>query len=222
MFRALFFKEWIKLRLWWTLLAVASLVYAGFLALRLRHVFAVYDAPMVWSSWIYKAYLFFGPFKYVPLGLGVTLAVLQFLPEVQQHRIRLVLHLPLGEIRAVALHLAAGLLLLSILVLPAVAVLAAVSTRYFPTEMLTTLWLTALPWVLAGYAGYLVGTAALLEASWRGRVILLLLGAAALRLFFEETFYQSYLRVLPAFAAWAVAVVLLPLHASDRFRKGLV
>lgn len=221
MFQALFFKEWVKLRLWWSLLAAANFAFAAYLALQLRAVGTLYDASMIWSSWIYKAYLFCGAYQFVPLGLGLTLGVLQFFPEVQQQRIRLVLHLPLGEERAVALHLLAGLVLLSLLVLPAAAAFAGVGALYLPREFQLNFLLTASPWLLAGYAGYLLAAAALLEANWFNRAVLVLLGAGALRLFFQEPFYEGYRRLLPALLLWVGWLVSLPLFSSHRFRKGL-
>lgn len=221
MFKALFYKEWIKLRLWWSLLALANLGFALFIGLRLRHVFQFYDASVVWSNWIFKGYLFFGYYETVPLLLGILLALLQFLPEVQSFRIRLVLHLPLGETRAVALHLAAGLLLLSALLAPAAAVFSGFGACYFPLEFQGHLWLTLLPWLLGGYASYLFVTAALLEADWINRAVLLLLGGATLRLLYQEQFYATYLRLLPALVLWTAWLFALPLFSSYRYRKGL-
>ena len=221
MFSAFFYKEWVKLRLWWTLLAVANLALVAYIALRLRYVGELYDGVVIWSNWIYKAYQFYGRYETVPPLLGLALGVLQFLPEVQNHRVRLVLHLPLGEERAMAIHLAIGLVLLSLLVLPALALFAAVGALYLPHEFQTNLLLTAAPWTLAGYAGYLLTAAALLEASWLKRSLILLLGAASLRLFFQEPFYEGYTRLLPALALWTSCLFALPLFSAYRYRKGL-
>lgn len=221
MFQALFYKEWIKLRLWWTLLAAANLAFALFVGLRLRHVYEFYDATVVWINWIYKGYLFFGYYETVPLLLGLVLALLQFLPEVQNFRIRLVLHLPLGETRAVALHLAAGLLLLSALLLPASAVFSLFGALYFPAEFQGCLWLTLAPWLLAGYGAYLFAAAALLESNWLNRAVLVLLGFGTLRLLLQEPLYGGYLRLLPFILLWTAGLLSLPLYSSHRYRKGL-
>jgi len=53
----------------------------------------------------FKGYLFFSSFKFFPLGAGVVLGALQFLPETLNKRVRLVLHLPLGEERVISHHL---------------------------------------------------------------------------------------------------------------------
>lgn len=220
-FRATLFKEWIKLRLYWGLMLLGSAGFAAYLCLRLRHVHQFNDAVSVWSAWMFKGYLFFAPFRYVPLGIGVVLGSLQFLPETLNKRVRLVLHLPLGEERVISYHLLAGLLGLSLVLLPAAAFFALTAWLYFPVEFQRNLLLTLAPWILAGVAGYLLTAALLLENAWRHRVFYLLLGGAALRLFFLGDFYDVYQRVLSGFALWTCALFLLPLLSSHRFRKGL-
>jgi hypothetical protein len=221
MFRAILYKEWIKLRLYWALLFIASLGFALFLSLRLRHVHQFYDAVSVWSAWIFKGYLFFHPYRYAPLAAGVVVGALQFLPETLNKRVRLALHLPLGEERVISHHLLAGLVALTLLLAPAAAIFAVTGWIYFPVEFQRNLALTLAPWLLAGYSGYLLTATLLLETTWRYRVLYLLLGGAVLRLFFLDDFYDVYQRVLPALAAWAVALFALPLFSSYRFRKGI-
>lgn len=220
-FQATLYKEWIKLRLCWGLLLVAGVSFAAFLCLRLRNVHQFYDPVSIWSAWIFKGYLFFTPFRYFPLGAGIVLGALQFLPETLSKRVRLVLHLPLGEERVISDHLLAGLLLLTLILAPAAALFALTGWLYFPVEFQRNLALTLAPWLLAGYAGYLLTATVLLENSWRHRVFYLLLGAASVRLFYLGDFYDVYLRVLAGFALWTAALFTLPLFSSYRFRKGL-
>ena len=221
MFQATLYKEWIKLRLYWALLFAANLGFAAYLSLRLRAVHEFNTAATIWGAWIFKGYLFFNAYHYAPLVTGLLLGALQFLPEIFSKRIRLVLHLPIGEERVVAQHLFAGLLLLTFILAPVAALLAFTGGIYFPAEFQRNLWLTLSPWLLAGYAGYLLAATLLLETTWRYRIFYLLLGGAALRLFFLGDFYDTYLRVLSGFALWTVILFSLPLFSSYRFCKGL-
>jgi hypothetical protein len=220
-FRATLFKEWIKLRLYWTFMLLGSAGFAAYLCLRLRHTHQFNDAISVWGAWMFKGYLFFAPFQFFPLAAGVTLGALQFLPETLNKRIRLALHLPLGEERVVSHHLLAGVLGLGLAFLPPAAMFALAGLIYFPTEFQQNLVLTLTPWIVAGFAGYLLTAALLLENAWRYRVFYLLFGGAALRLFFLADFYDVYQRVLAGFTLWSAALFLLPLLSSHRFRKGL-
>jgi hypothetical protein len=220
MFKALLYKEWIKLRLYWVLLLVANVGFAAFLALRLRHVFTINGALMVWGSWIFKGYLFFRSYQYVPLLTGIVLGGLQFFPEIQNRRLQLVLHLPLGEARAVASHLVAGLVLLTALYGADVALMAGTAAGYFPSEFQGVFCFTAVPWLLAGYGAYLLTAAVLLEPTWRARVFFFVLGGSFLRLFYLDDFYNAYARVLGPLVLWTAALFLLPLLSARRFAKG--
>jgi len=221
MISALLYKEWIKLRLWWLLALVACLGFAVILVLRLQHAIEMNGAAMVWSAWLTRGYLFFRPFQHVPLVLGAVAALLQFLPEIQNHRIRLVLHLPLGENRAVGVHLAAGLLFVASCCLASLTVFSWAAYAWFPEEYQGVLLRTFTPWLLAGAGAYLLGAAALLETQLWNRCLLLLIAVGALRLGLRESFFDSYRPLLPWLSLWTVLLVSLPLYASLRFRKGL-
>ena len=220
MFKSLLYKEWIKLRLYWLLLFVVNLAFCGFLCLRLRHVFRLNEAVAVWSNWIFKGFLFYRLDEYVPLLLGVVLGCLQFFPETLSKRLRLVLHLPLGENRAAAIHLAAGLLLLTVVYLPGLALIAGSAAFYFPPDFQSNLLLTYTPWLLGGFAAYLLTAFTVLEPTWRLRVVYLLYGAALLRLYFMEDFYNSYLRLMVSLAVGTALLFVVPLLSTYRFGKG--
>lgn len=220
MFRALVYKEWIKLRLYWTLMCLAHFLFCAYLCLQLRHAFKVRDALSVWGNWVFKGYLFFRPDKNIPLLLGIVLACLQFFPEILNKRLRLVLHLPLPEERAVGVHLAAGLFLLTLALLPGLLLLAVCGAIYFPREFLFNLWFIYLPWCLGGYAAYLLTVFTLVEPTWRLRVTCLLFSAALLKLFYFDSFYDGWRRLLPGLALTTAALFLLPLLSSNRFSKG--
>ncbi len=220
MFKSLLYKEWIKLRIYWLLLFIVNLAFCGFLCLRLRHVFRINEAMAVWSNWIFKGYLFYRICEYVPLLLGVVLGCLQFFPETLSKRLRLVLHLPLGESRAASIHLVAGLLMLATVYLPGLALIAVSSSFYFPPDFQANLLLTYTPWLLGGLAAYLLTAFTVLEPTWRLRVVYLLFSAALLRLFFLEDFYNSYLRIMLSLTICTSLLFVFPLLSTYRFGKG--
>jgi len=112
--------------------------------------------------------------------------------------------------------------LLTLIFLPAIAFFAVTGWLYFPMEFQQNLALTLTPWLLAGYASYLLTATLLLETAWRHRIFYLLLGGGALRLFYLGDFYDTYQRVLLVFAVWVAALFILPLFSSYRFRKGII
>ena len=74
------------------------------------------------------------PERCLPLAAGVLLGALQFLPETLNKRVRLVLHLPLGEEGVISQRLLAGLLLLTPVFAPAVALFGLTGWLYFPAQ----------------------------------------------------------------------------------------
>jgi len=150
----------------------------------------------------------------------VVLGCLQFFPETLSKRLRLVLHLPLGENRAASIHLAAGLLLLALVYLPGLALIAASGAFYFPAEFQSNLLLTYTPWLLGGFAAYLLTAFTILEPTWRLRVVYLLFSAALLRLYFLEDFYNSYLQVMLWLVIGTALLFVFPLLSTYRFGKG--
>jgi len=139
MFKSLAYKEWIKLRIYWGLIFLAHLAFCLFLCLQLRRICKVNAALSVWDNWLFKDFLFFRPCQFGPLLMGIVFAALQFFPEILAKRLRLVLHLPLSEERAVGAHLGVGLGLLTLAFLPGVALLAFCASIWFPHEFLLNL-----------------------------------------------------------------------------------
>lgn len=221
-FKAFWYKEWIKCsRFWWLLLA-ANVLVAAFVCLRLQNNFRMGDAATNWGSWVFNSSTFFLRYQYLPVLSGLLLAVVQFLPEILNKRIRLFLHLPLHEETAVLTHLVIGVLLLALAMLPAWALILGVGRYYYPWEFLGTALSILLPWGLAGITAYFIVAGILLEQSWRFRVVYLLLLPGVVRLFFLDGFYGAYseamIWLVPVTAAW----ISLPVIACYRFRKGIV
>jgi hypothetical protein len=219
-FLAILSKEWIKLRVPWLIMFVLSTGYALYLCLRVRRLFSLHDAVNIWNTWIEKNYLFFAPYLLIPLLCGLLIGGWQFLPETIQQRIRLSLHLPVGEDRMISWHVFAGLLAITTIILPACGMFLFTALWFFPTEMLTHLFWTLAPGVLAGFASYFLVVALHLEPAWRMRIVYLLMAAGALPLFFLDGFYGHYSRVLWIGFMWTALLFILPISASRRFREG--
>lgn len=220
MFKALAYKEWIKLRLYWGLMFLAHLIFCLFLCLQLRRVCMINEPLPVWQNWLFKDYLFFRPVEYGPLLLGLLFACLQFFPETVGKRLRLVLHLPLGEEPAIGTHLLVGLGLLTLAFLPGILVLVGYSAVWLPREFLVHFGYIYAPWLAGGYAAYLLAVFTLLEPTWRLRIFYFLLSASLVRLCYLPSNYDSYGRVLPWLAVLLAGLVVLPLLSAHRFGKG--
>ena len=220
MIKAIFYKEWIKMR-WFCL--VAALFLAGFTAyalLRVQRVITFKGAAHIWEVMLEKEVVFIDILQYLPVLLGVLLALVQFIPEMTHKRLKLTLHLPLPQRKMILLMMGVGLAALAVLS----AVQAFVLWCYFHTllapELVSRILLTSLPWYLAGLALYPLAAWVCLEPTWRRRVADILVAVGVCRLFFLSETPQAYDGMLPWLLALLLCVLFFPLLSVYRFKQG--
>lgn len=220
MIKAIFYKEWIKMR-WFCL--VAALFLAGFTAyalLRVQRVITFKGAAHIWEVMLEKEAVFIDILQYLPVLLGVLLALVQFIPEMTHKRLKLTLHLPFPQRKMILLMMSVGLAALAVLS----AVQAFVLWCYFHTllapELVSRILLTSLPWYLAGLALYPLAAWVCLEPTWRRRVADILVAVGVCRLFFLSETPQAYDGMLPWLLALLLCVLFFPLLSVYRFKQG--
>ena len=220
MIKAIFYKEWIKMR-WFCL--VAALFLAGFTAyalLRVQRVITFMGAAHIWEVMLEKEVVFIDILQYLPVLLGVLLALVQFIPEMTHKRLKLTLHLPFPQRKMILLMMSVGLAALAVLS----AVQAFVLWCYFHTllapELVSRILLTSLPWYLAGLALYPLAAWVCLEPTWRRRVADILVAVGVCRLFFLSETPQAYDGMLPWLLALLLCVLFFPLLSVYRFKQG--
>ena len=220
MIKAIFYKEWIKMR-WFCL--VAALFLAGFTAyalLRVQRVITFKGAAHIWEVMLEKEVVFIDILQYLPVLLGVLLALVQFIPEMTHKRLKLTLHLPFPQRKMILLMMGVGLAALAVLS----AVQAFVLWCYFHTllapELVSRILLTSLPWYLAGLALYPLAAWVCLEPTWRRRVADILVAVGVCRLFFLSDTPQAYDGMLPWLLALLLCVLFFPLLSVYRFKQG--
>ena len=220
MIKAIFYKEWIKMR-WFCL--VAALFLAGFTAyalLRVQRVITFKGAAHIWEVMLEKEVVFIDILQYLPVLLGVLLALVQFIPEMTHKRLKLTLHVPFPQRKMILLMMGVGLAALAVLS----AVQAFVLWCYFHTllapELVSRILLTSLPWYLAGLALYPLAAWVCLEPTWRRRVADILVAVGVCRLFFLSETPQAYDGMLPWLLALLLCVLFFPLLSVYRFKQG--
>ena len=97
MIRALFFKEWLKIR--WAVLAMLGLFLLAvvIIALNLSYDLRVRNANGYWYNVIIRQMIFYNLLAYIPSLAGIVIGITQFYPELSARRLKLTLHLPLPE-----------------------------------------------------------------------------------------------------------------------------
>ena len=220
MIKAIFYKEWIKMR-WFCL--VAALFLAGFTAyalLRVQRVITFKGAAHIWQVMLEKEVVLIDLLQYLPVLLGILTALVQFVPEMAQKRLKLTLHLPFPQRRMILLMTGTGLAALVVLYAAQTFALWAYFRAVLAPELVARILLTALPWYLAGLTLYPLTAWVCLEPTWRRRIADMLVAAGVCRFFFLSEPPQAYDGMLPWLCALLLCVLFFPLLSVHRFKQG--
>ncbi len=110
MIKALFLKEWLKMRYALFAAGFALAAIAGFFYANTAGEFAYIEPKtMLWYRAIFIGIDITNGFIYIPAVLAVAIALVQFLPESAQKKFRISLHLPINQNVTLLLYMATGL-----------------------------------------------------------------------------------------------------------------
>ena len=218
MLKAIFFKEYLKIRgPWLTLIALNGLLMA-FIAVGTRRLFAMDHAEIVWYRVLHLGQIHYGHLKYAPVLTGLLLACIQYLPEMTGERLRLSLHLPVSPHKLILAHVVVGLTAVGLIFGFDLFALAMITARYFPAEAVRTAILTVIPWVMAGTAAYLGVTLGLLEPGYRMKLFNLAATAGVIGLFLRTAEPGGYFHLLFYLALPVLLMIPAVLLPAYRFR----
>ncbi len=222
MFKALFFKEWLKIR--WAGLIMLGLFFlaAAKTALNISYGIRILGANNFWGEIILKNIPFFNDYLYLPVLTGIVIGIAQFFPEVTESRLKLTLHLPLKE-NNILLYMAfigaSAVLLISAISL---FVMGLISLTYFPSEVLWAMVSTSLPWVLAGLTGYFGTIAVFVEPIWFKRIFFIVVFISFIQALLEPSHLNFFQHSLPQFTIVTLLFSIAILFSGHRFRKGVL
>ncbi|MCC8020043.1 MAG: hypothetical protein LIO85_09775 [Rikenellaceae bacterium] len=222
MFGAFFYKEWIKTRrsvLLAAALMTAAVVYSF---LNVGQEFRVFGAVAAWNNVITKdTSLLPTIMQWLPAVVGVLVAVSQFVPEMTDKRLKLTLHLPLGENRIVCALLTYGVAVTGALFVVTNIALVAGMSVYYPGAIVAGMFLRSLPWFLCGVFAYLVTAWVVLEPLWRQKILNGLAGACLCYFFLIGAPSGAYVRFLPWLIVLTIVGFSFPFYSAARFKQGV-
>ena len=220
MLKAIFYKEWIKLRLCWGVAAVVHVGVIGYVLLALRSTLLSSGIVETWATMIGRDVLMINQLTYLPLITGVCVALCQWLPEMQVKRIRLTLHLPIDNHLSIGAMLGYSVVGLCVLFGIDAVLLACVEQVWLPRELVWRTFLTCLPWYFGGLIGYNVVSWWILEPQWKIRCVDVLIGAPLVALCFLTTQPACYTPMFPWLLGVLLCTACLPLYSIYRFKLG--
>ncbi|GET30254.1 hypothetical protein [Prolixibacter sp. SD074] len=221
MLKALFIKEWIKIR--WILIGffVGSLFSAAKLILDIHHQVELMGAANLWDILLFNNFNPYRWMKYLPLVTGIAIALAQFIPEIQQKRIKLTFHLPVNENRVLLQITLTGSLFLLIIFLSELLIALTGITLVLPKKLVTDALFTLAPWFLGGITAYHLTVMVIFESTVLRKLFLILIASAFIALFYQTATTGAYRPALPLLTVMTILTFFTHLYTAYRFRKGI-
>ncbi|VFQ46248.1 hypothetical protein [Desulfoluna butyratoxydans] len=221
MYKAIVYKEWIKLR--WFLLVLLGITLAvyGKIFIMLRSAVLAKGAYHLWYMAAIKQSVFYGDIMWLAPFVGLVTALVQFVPETGKRRLRILFHLPLPHTLSLVCMLGVGCLCVAGLCGISAVCLALIMGCYFPAEIVSGALLTAAPWCLAAVPAYFGAVLALVETAWWRKAVYGVIAFGTVLLLVKKSFgvFELSLGGYALACALYLPTVLLPAH---RFKRGIV
>ena len=218
--KAIVYKEWIKTRGVFFISLLLAVAMAEYAILAMNRLIALKGVDHLWIVMLAKDNSFIDIIKYVPLAVGIAVAVAQMAPEMSHKRLKLTLHLPYPQMKLIGIMLATGLA--EVLVIFAVQILMLIIYDYtiITPEMVWRVALTAMPWYFAGFTAYLVVASVCLEGTWYMRFLLSLIGIAAVMMYFLQESPEAYNGAVAYMLLFTAVLGLFSFGSVVRFKEG--
>ncbi len=208
--RAIYTKEWLKLRWYLLALCFAALSVVGYFWFNLNFDFkSIEPESMMWYRFAQIGDKPYSNLAWFFLFSAAVIAIAQFLPETIRNRVRILTHLPCRLQTVVTHHLLAGGISIFIINGLTSLLIVTVVMQYYPSEVVRVASKDCLFWTLLGLALYLGLSGAILERNvWRKSFKLLL--PLLLGLLYFKNRYASIDLLLVAMVLW----LTLPVYDS--------
>jgi hypothetical protein len=220
MLQSIIYKEWIKTRWFLLILTVLGLLAVGNIFLKVQHNIVFNEAHKYWYLILFQGQLYFKSLKFLPLVVGLLVALAQYIPEITDKRIKLTFHLPIRENKILLMMLSYGILALLISFALMFFVFLILSHHFLPVEIVQATVTSILPYFLAGFAAYFLIAMITLEAIWKYRIAYFLAAAAFILFYFEPSMGGGYALMNGKLVILTVLISLSLTFSAYRFRKG--
>ena len=216
----MFYKEYLKTRWYLLLLMLTTLGFVGYGLLRMHRVIALHGVGHVWEVMLTRDVIFIDLLEFVPLIGGILLAVVQFAPEMYHKCLKLTLHLPVSHLKVVNQMLLFGVAAWVIIAVLNFLLIMGYASSLLAAELWSRMVLTALPWYLAGLAGYLLSAWIILEPAWLRRFFNVVVALLVLKVYFISEQPMAYVGFLPLLCVYTFLLLSLSWISICRFKEG--
>jgi len=220
MFKSLVYKEWIKTRWFLLILTLLGLLAVGNVFLKLQHNITFNEANKYWYMILFQNIIFYKSLKFVPLVIGVLIAIVQYVPEITNKRMKLTFHLPINENKILMMMLAYGTIMLLLCYILLFLLYIGLGNTMLPKEIMQASLSSIFPWFMAGFAAYFLGALITLEVIWKYRIAYFLAASAFILFYFESGLSGSYALINGKLVILTLLLSISLTFSAYRFRKG--
>lgn len=220
MWKAVIYKEWIKIRWFLILFAAVGILAVGNIFLKVQHDFKFNDANNYWYLLLFQGLKYFNYLKYLPIFGALAISVAQFFPETVNKRIKLTFHLPLNENKVLIMMMLFGTFCLLVTYSILFLMFLGLSTIYFPADIIHATNISITPWFLSGFAAYFLVALIVLEPVWKYRFFYIVVTATFIPFFLESSTTGGYAPANPILLVLVLILSISLLFSGYRFRKG--
>ena len=222
LFKALSYKEWIKTRKVIGVLLILTLAELAYSFIEVTHSIRLDDAVNVWYGFLFMDNSLPTVTLGFPLIAGLALALVQFVPEMTNKRLKLTLHLPANESSIVAAMLLYGYLVLVGLFILSVVVFTIGLSFLFSSEITQLLLSKLLPSFVSGLVAYGFAAWICFEPQWKQRVLNLMVAVGLISVLFVTQLAGSYLHFGIGMVVLVIASFVFPFYSVLRFKHGVL
>ncbi len=211
MIRAIFLKEWLKLKYYSVILGVILVAVLGHFYFNLNFAFRTIEPEsMMWYRFVHlgdKPYLYLSTLY---LFFGATIALVQFLPERIKNRIKIMAHLPLELKQSLFTHLGIGVGFIWILLTITSLILLEIVSIYYPKEIVFITFKDTLVYGFLSVVLYIGLSAAIIERSYCIAGIKFFITLLVVIVLLKEVYILQD-------TLWILLLVVIPFMALDSF-----
>lgn len=218
--KAIVYKEWLKIRNYFMLGMLLLFLFTAYSLMNLYRVIDFKGAAHIWEVMLQKDAIFINIIRFIPLMVGIGVAVAQFIPEMLQKRLKLTLHLPYPYEKMILRMVGFGFALLFAGFFLDLIFLQIFLSRILAPELSLHILMTAVVWFMGGLAAYLLTAWICLEPVWKRKIMDAVISLGVLRIFYLSETPEAYNSFIWILAVGIGILRLMPLLAAARFKQG--
>lgn len=215
-----FYKEWLKTNRLVYISTATIIALSIYIVINFGRSYTIAGANELWEYMLKGRDSMSTDIEFLPLIIGIVLALSQYIPEMHNKCLKLTLHLPVKPMYSLYAMLAYGVAVLLSQALLSICTIETGILHIFPHEIRYSIILTIIPWYLGAIAAYLLSAWIILEPTWKRRVLYLLLAIPIISIYYLSSTPGAYGKIMPLLILFTPTLSLLAPMSVYRFKEG--